>query len=147
METPDADLEQARQRLTEVRQLLLTLHKALLDSERTSYELVHGTIPSAGSFLQLLINDNWFAWLRPITTLLVQIDESLAAKKPPATARDFDRLIVDTRALLSASRDEDVFWKRYSAVVARDPAVAVLDVQMQAFLQPISSGEGLENAR
>jgi hypothetical protein len=137
MEISDAGLEQARQKLTEIRHLLLTLHKALLDSERTSYELVHGTIPSAGSFLQLLINDNWFAWLRPITTLLVQIDESLAAKKPPATTRDFERLIVDTRALLSASREEDVFWKRYSAVVARDPGVAVLDGQMQAFLQPV----------
>jgi hypothetical protein len=100
---------------------------------------VHGTIPSAGSFLQLLINDNWFAWLRPITTLLVQIDETLAAKKPPATARDFEQLIVDTRALLSVSRDEDVFWKRYSTVVARDPGVAVLDAQMQAFLQPVST--------
>jgi hypothetical protein len=137
MEISDADLEQARQRLTEIRHQLLTLHKALLDSERTSYELVHGPIPSASSFLQLLINDSWFAWLRPITTLLVQIDESLAAKKPPATARDFERLIVDTRALLSASREEDVFWKRYSAVVARDPGVAVLDGQMQAFLQPV----------
>ncbi len=126
----------------EVRQLLLTLHKALLDSERTSYELVHGTIPSAGAFLQLLINDNWFSWLRPITTLLVQIDESLAAKKPPGTAREFERLIVDTRALLSASREEDVFWKRYSAVVGRDPGVAVLDVRMQAFLQPVSAAEG-----
>jgi hypothetical protein len=139
MDIPDADLAQARQKLTEVRHLLLTLHKALLDSERTSYELVHGTIPSAGSFLQLLINDNWFAWLRPITTLLVQIDESLAAKNPPATARDFDRLIIDTRALLSASREEDVFWKRYSTVVARDPGVAVLDEQMQTFLHPIAT--------
>jgi hypothetical protein len=138
METSDAELVQARQKLTEIRNLLLTLHKALLDSERTSYELVHGTIPSAGAFLQLLINDSWFAWLRPITTLLVQIDESLAAKKPPATARDFERLIVDTRALLSASREEDVFWKPYSAVVARDPGVAVLDEQMQAFLQPVN---------
>jgi hypothetical protein len=145
METTDADLEQARQKLKDVRQLLLTLHKALLDSERTSYELVHGTIPSAAAFLQLLINDGWFAWLRPITTLLVQIDETLAAKKPPAKARDFERLIVDTRALLSVSREEEVFWKRYSAVVARDPGVAVLDVQMQAFLQPAVTAEDLEH--
>jgi hypothetical protein len=131
MDTTDASLQQARQRLTDVRHLLLSLHKALLDSERTSYELVHGTIPSAGSFLQLLINDGWFAWLRPITTLLVQIDESLAAKRPPATARDFERLTADTKALLSVSREEDVFWKRYSAVVARDPGVAVLHARMQ----------------
>ena len=50
METLDAGLEQARQKLAELRQTLLTLHKALLDSERTAYELVHGAIPSAAAF-------------------------------------------------------------------------------------------------
>jgi hypothetical protein len=132
METPEEGLEEARQRLMEVRQLLLALHKALLDSERTAYELVHGPIPSAGAFLQLLINDNWFQWLRPITTLLVQIDESLAAKKPPASARDMEQLVRDTQALLSPSRDADGFWKRYSGAVQRDPGVAVLHGQMEA---------------
>jgi hypothetical protein len=131
MELPDAGLHQARQRLTEIRQILLTLHKALLDSERTSYEIVHGPIPSASAFLQLLINDNWFAWLRPITTLIVQMDESLAAKKPPATARDFEQLIMDTRALLTPSREVNGFWKRYSGAVQRDPGVAILHDQME----------------
>jgi len=112
--------------LTELRQTLLTLHKALLDSERTSYELVHGTIASPAAFLQLLINDNWFAWLRPVTSLLVQIDETLAAKNPVATSRQFEQLIEDTRALLSPSREVNGFWKRYSGVVQRDPGVAVL---------------------
>ena len=135
METPDAGLEQARQRLTELRQILLTLHKALLDSERTAYELVHGAVPSAGAFLQLLINDPWFEWLRPITTLLVQIDETLAAKKPPAAASDLGRLIADTRALLSPSREVNGFWKRYSGAVQRDPGVSLLHVQMEEQFQ------------
>jgi hypothetical protein len=131
MELPKAAPDQARERLTELRQILLTLHKALLDSERTSYEMVHGPIGSPGAFLQLLINDNWFAWLRPITTLLVQIDEALAAKKPPATARQFMQLIGDTRALLSPSREANGFWKRYSGAVQRDPGVAILHEQME----------------
>ncbi len=83
MEIPDGELARARQKLTELRQILLTLHKALLDSERTSYEIVHGPVASPAAFLQLLIHDNSFQWLRPITTLIVQIDEKLAAKKPP----------------------------------------------------------------
>ena len=95
MEIPDAELARARQRLTELRQILLTLHKALLDSERTSYEIVHGPIASPGAFLQLLIHDNSFQWLRPITTLIVQIDEKLAAKKPLATTREMEQLMVD----------------------------------------------------
>jgi len=132
METSDAGPDRVRQKLAELRQILLTLHKALLDSERTAYEISHGAVASPAAFLQLLINDPSFQWLRPITTLIVQIDETLAAKKPPASTRDFEQLITDMHALLSPSREEADFWKRYFAVVQRDPAVAVLHEQMEA---------------
>lgn len=131
MEQPEAGSDQARQRLTELRETLLVLHKALLDSERTAYELVHGPVASPGAFLQLVINDAWFAWLRPITTLIVQIDETLAAKKPPASEHDFEQLITDTRALLSPSREANGFWKRYWVAVQRDPAVEILHNELE----------------
>lgn len=131
MELPAGEPRDARSRLKDLRNSLLTLHKALLDSERTAYEITHGAVASPAAFLQLLINDNWFAWLRPITTLIVQIDEALAAKKPPKEDREFEQLIVDTHALLSPSREATDFWKPYTAVVARDPAVAVLHNEME----------------
>lgn len=121
----------AQAELKSVREILLSLHKALLDSERTSYELVHGKINSSSEFLQLLINDNRFAWLRPVTTLIVQIDEALAAKNPPREGKEFEQLIQDTRALLSPSRESNEFWARYFAAVQRDPGVAVLHEQME----------------
>lgn len=132
MEISGAVPEQSRQKLADLRLLLLNLHKALLDSERTAYEIGHGSIGSPSAFLHLLINDPSFQWLRPITTLIVQIDETLAAKKPPASEHDFEQLISDMRALLSPSREEADFWKRYFAVVQRDPAVAVLHEKMEA---------------
>jgi hypothetical protein len=92
---------------------------------------VHGPIASPGAFLQLLINDARFAWLRPVTTLIVQIDEALAAKNPPSSSREFEQLIEDMRALLSPSREENGFWKRYSNAVQRDPGVAVLHEEME----------------
>jgi hypothetical protein len=134
MALPEAASDPARQRLAALRETLLTLHKALLESERTAYEIAHGAIPSPAAFLQLLINDNWFAWLRPVTSLLVEIDETLAAKKPPATPRDFERLIQDMRALLTPSREANGFWKRYSGVLHRDPGVAVLHKEIETQL-------------
>jgi hypothetical protein len=131
MELPPSASDDVRLRLRAVRERLLNLHKALLDSERTSYELTHGAIPSPGAFLQLLINDASFAWLRPVTTLIVQIDEALAAKNPPATAHQLEQLIEDTRALLSPSREENGFWKRYSGALQRDPGVAVLHDEIE----------------
>jgi hypothetical protein len=130
MELPPRASDDPRHRLSALRETLLTLHKALLDSERTSYELTHGAIASPAAFLQLLINDASFAWLRPVTTLIVQIDEALAAKNPPSTSHQLEQLITDTRALLSPSREENGFWKRYSGALQRDPGVAVLHQEM-----------------
>jgi hypothetical protein len=129
MELPQPAAD-ARLRLQQLRDNVLTLHKAVLDSERTAYEIVHGPVGSPAAFLQLLINDPWFSWLQPLTSLIVLIDETLAAKKPPASDTDFERLIEDTHALLSPSRDGD-FWRRYSAAVQRDPAVAVIHSQVE----------------
>jgi hypothetical protein len=130
MELPLSAPDAVRQKLKEVRGTLLNLHKALLDSERASYEMVYGNVVSPAAFLQLLINDPWFAWLRPVTTLVVQIDEALAAKNPPSSDRDFAQLLEDTRSLLSPSREANEFWNRYQEAVQRDPGVAVLHEQM-----------------
>jgi len=132
METSEAGLAEARKKLAAVRELLLELHKALLDSERTQYEIIHGAIASPAAFLQLLIGDEKFAWLRPTTTLIVQVDEALAAKKPPATQPELEQLRNDIRALFSASTDGDGFWRRYNVVIQRDPAVARLQKQMES---------------
>ena len=135
MELPSRTATEIRVRLQGTRQTLLSLHKALLDSEKTAYQLVHGDIASPAAFLQLLIHDPWFSWLQPVTTLLVQIDEALAAKKPPKDDRELEQLLEDTRALLSPSNAQDeAFWKRYSSVVQRDPAVAVLHREMEQHL-------------
>jgi hypothetical protein len=71
--------EALHQPLAELRDALLRLHKVLLDSERAVYERNVGPINSPNHFFQLLTNDPWFAWLRPISQLIVAIDETLDA--------------------------------------------------------------------
>lgn len=124
--------QQPRDKLKQVRDTVLALHKALLDSERTLYEINHGPVGSPAAFLQLLINDAGFAWLQPMTNLIVLIDETLAAKRPPAEPVEFVRLLADTRALLSPSTDEqNAFWKRYWGTLQRDPAVRLLHQELE----------------
>ncbi len=65
--------------LRTVRDHLLTLHKALLDSERAKYEKAYGPVRSPGEMLQLVLGNEHFAWLRPYSGLIVRIDEWLAA--------------------------------------------------------------------
>ena len=60
--------------LKETRFRLLKLHKLLIDIERQVYERKNGQV-SSGQFLQLLLNDANFSWLRKFSTLIVEIDE------------------------------------------------------------------------
>lgn len=61
-------------RLKDARLQLLQLHKMLVDLERKVYEEENGSVTS-GAFLNLLIGDEQFAWLRKFSALIVDIDE------------------------------------------------------------------------
>src|SRR2546423_14515626 len=89
---------ESRERLRGVSRALLRLHKALLDDARVEFERARGRIESSGEFLQLVLNDEWFAHLRPLSALVVQIDELLDAEE--ATKREADALNAQARAVL-----------------------------------------------
>ena len=112
----------ARQRLTEVRAALLRLHKALLESERASYERVFGKIGSSYQFLYLVTTDPWFAWLRPVTQLIVVMDELLEAEEP-LTTPGVETLVGQVKTLLVPTVDGEGFSKHYDEALQRDPDV------------------------
>jgi hypothetical protein len=114
-----------RTRLKEVRDGLLRLHKTLLDSERATYERDVAKIVSTGQYLDLVLNDPWFQWLRQLSEFIVLIDETLARKEPPATAEEAAALITNTRALLVPAEEGTGFARKYFEVLQRD-ANAVL---------------------
>ena len=118
----DREHPDARQRVTEVRKALLGLHKALLESERASYERVFGKIGSSYQFLQLVTTDPWFAWLRPVTQLIVVMDELLEAKEPLTTA-GVETLVGQVKTLLVPTVDGEGFSKHYDEALQRDPDV------------------------
>jgi hypothetical protein len=112
------------QRLQELRNALLKLHKALVESERVTYEKTVGGIRSPNHFLQLLMSDPWFAWLQPVSQLIVAMDEALDAKEP-ATDADAEALIKQTKLLLVASEDGEGFSRHYFDALQRDPDVVL----------------------
>src|SRR5271154_6481558 len=89
----------ARQRLKELREALLRLHKALVESERVGYEKTFGKVGSSYQLLHLLTVDPWFTWLRPVSQLVSAMDEMLETKKP-LTLEQFHSLVTQTKTLL-----------------------------------------------
>jgi hypothetical protein len=116
--------DSARERLTQLRNGLLRLHKSLLDSERASYERDVARITSTGQYLGLVLNDPWFSWLHDLSQFIVMVDETLDLEEP-ATAEDATRLIAQARDLVSPSEGGVGFKRRYFEALQRDPAAVL----------------------
>ena len=112
------------ERLSEARNALLNLHKALVDSERVRYEKVVGEIKSSSHFLQLLTGDPWFAWLHPLSQLIVSMDEAIDGKEP-LTAAMVDTLLRQAKLLLVPREKAPGFAGSYFDALQNDPAVVL----------------------
>lgn len=113
---------------------LLRLHKALLDDERVSYERVHGRVPSNGAFLQLALNDAWFAWLRPLSQLIAKLDE-LSEADDPSTYGDISALLASAQRLLMPTEEGEGFGRQYHDALQRSPDVVLEHAAVRALLR------------
>ena len=127
--------EGARKRLTELRHALLKLHKALVDSERVGYEQTIGKIQSPNHFLQLLTTDPWFAWLRPLSQLIVAMDEVLDAEEPLTLAK-VEALVRQADVMLVVSETSEGFSGHYHEALQRDPDVVLAHAEVVKLRKP-----------
>jgi hypothetical protein len=134
MTSSDLTVE-TREQLTKVRTVLLRLHKTLLDFERDGYERARGKIENSYAYLQLVMSDPWFAWLRQLSELIVEMDELLAAKETPseATAK---ALIQQAGMLLTPSESGAEFQKKYFAAMQQSPEVVLAHSEFANLLGP-----------
>lgn len=115
-------------------QALLRLHKSLLDDERVSYERVHGRIPSNGAFLQLVLGDAWFAWLRPLSQLMVRFDE-LTEEGDESARTEIIELLTSARTLLTPTEEGEGFGRQYHDALQRDPDVVLAHAAFTGLLR------------
>jgi hypothetical protein len=136
--------DRTRERLTDLRNGLLRLHKHLLDSERAAYEKDVARITSTGQYLGLVLNDPWFAWLHDLSQFIVLIDETLDFKEEPATAEDAGRLIARARELVSPSEiaASDGFHRKYFDAMQRDPGVVLAHRDMIRVFEGLAEPRG-----
>ena len=126
--------DHTRARRDDLVRALLRLHKALLDDERVIYERVHGRIASNGAFLQLVLGDAWFAWLRPLSQLMVQLD-TLDEEDEVSASGQIIALLASVRVLLTPSEEGDGFGRHYYDALQREPDVGLAHAAVKALLQ------------
>lgn len=91
-------------RLETVRHELLSLHRALIDAQRAAHERDHGKV-TAAAFLELVIGAPEFAWLRPMTALIVAIDEAIDEANPDSPRARRLALLAAKKAALGGASD------------------------------------------
>jgi hypothetical protein len=129
-----------RTKLTELRTVLLRLHKTLLDMERRDYEREHGHV-STGELFRLVLDHQQFGWLHNISEFVVRLDETLAGEVP-ITAEDTRTAIGMARKMFVPSESGDAFQKRYFDAIQRDPAVVMEHAELARLFnsEPADSG-------
>jgi hypothetical protein len=122
MHTPD-DPERAELRasLRQIWKQLLPLHRALIDDAGADYTANVAPLSGPGHLLQLLQEDPFFLWLKPLTSLIVDID---TLSRTDFERPEVDAIVARLEQLFGATADPG-FTARYVPVLQRDVDVAI----------------------
>ncbi|MBK6721992.1 MAG: hypothetical protein IPO41_17770 [Acidobacteria bacterium] len=119
--------------LKNARNLLLKLHKSMVDIEREMYEGVHGP-QTATEFLNLLLEDPDLSYLRKFSMLIVEIDEMFAAKDG-LPADMIDANLVTVRELVAMTESDEYFKAKYQFALQRDANAAALHSELKVLVE------------
>ena len=132
--------------LQEVSSSLREVHRALVKTVSAAYEALHGPSGGPSGLLRLLTEDPFFAWLHPMSELIVDLDSLLAQELLPSGTVAAVRLEVDR--LTSAGGA--AFWEKYAPQLQTEPGVAIAHGRLKQALKALplaAPGEGLHDRK
>jgi hypothetical protein len=143
MHTPDDPARAAvRAALREAWKQLLPLHRALIDAAGADYSANVAPVTGPGHLLQLLQDDPFFFWLKPLTSLIVDID-SMARTDFERT--DVDVVVSRIERLFGAKADPD-FTAQYIPILQREVDVAIAHAAIRQILPRLVPSTRTPNA-
>jgi hypothetical protein len=107
--------------LLEAAAALREVHRVLVRAMRFQYEKEGHSVGGPGHLLRLLTEDPYFAWLHPMSELIVDLDALLAQELLPAGTVSGVRMEVDRLSRAGGSP----FWEKYAPLLQSEPQVAV----------------------
>ncbi len=120
------------EKLKNARNLLLKLHKVMLDREREIYEGIHGPLKPT-QFLNVLLEDMDFDWLRKFSMLIVEIDEMFAAKDG-MPAEMVSANLAKVEELIEMREHDEFFKAKYQFSLQSVPEAAALHSEIKIVL-------------
>ena len=136
MHTPDDPIRaEVRAALREAWKQLMPLHRALIDSASAEYSAQVNPPSGPGHLLQLLQDDPFFAWLKPLTSLIVDIDSMSRTDFEPADVSG----IVERLERFFGGNAEAAFAVRYVPLLQRDVDVAIGHAAMRQIIARLTA--------
>jgi len=121
MHTPDDPVRaELRAALRDLWKQLMPMHRALIDAAKEEYAANVGPVTGPTHMLQLLQDDPYFEWLRPMTSLIVDID---SLSRTDFERADIDALVARLERLFGNAPDAG-FSARYVPLLQREIDVA-----------------------
>lgn len=135
MHTPDSPERAAlRDALREISAALIPLHRLLIDVAKNDYAFAYGPV-GAARLVHLIRSDPFFAWLQPLTAIIVEIDEMRRTDFEPHDARSISERL--DRLFGNGSRDA-LFAEHYIEILQREVAVAIAHAELRRAMQRLS---------
>ena len=111
--------EETRSKLKSLSRAFLRLHKTLLEGAKAEYEAKNGRIAGANQYLQLVLDDPHFAWLRKMSSLIALIDEAVSVRRP-ASESEAQALFIEARLLLSFEDADGEFNDKFQIALQKN---------------------------
>lgn len=109
---------------------LLEFHKRIIEAARIEYEKVHGRFETSGEYLRILTTDEAFLWLRPISELILALDE--LGGMPTATDEDAAAVRLEVDRLLGSG--EGGTSARYLPLLETTPDTVIALAKLQQII-------------
>ena len=123
----------ARSKLDRMGEAMRVLHKALIDHTRHEYERTHGKVTSPYALFALVANDPAFAWLQPMTRLIVEMEDLVGRKEKPPTEPEVAEMRKRIDGLLESKGE--AFSDKYLGLLQSSPEIAVENGKLRATLR------------
>ena len=137
MHTPDDPARaETRATLRVIWKQLLPLHRALIDDASAEFRANGGAVSGPTHLLQLLQEDDFFAWLRPMTTLIVDLD---SMTRTDFEAEDVTAMIARLESFFGSDA-QLAFSERYIPVLQREFDVTVAHAAIRQALAKLKDG-------
>lgn len=116
--------DETRHQLKNLSKAFLRLHKTLLDGAKAEYEAQHGRITNPNHYLQLVLDDPHFAWLRKVSSIIALIDEAVSLRRP-ATETEAQGLLTEAKILLNFEDGDEDFNNKLQAALQNNPDAVI----------------------